>query len=314
MKKIDKEIIMTGISFMQIQAILLLMENSKLYSIYVRKIAKSILLILKEILANSRIEKIEIDSAISAGVIRPGIKRTTGIKLFFALENMDRYCLRIDFPHEGVDYLHLNLHEPNRQTAVPLNYKQYSLLKKQYGDLSDLFFHFGNMYWFRYNFHEKLNKYSLGEGCENNNSSFIVDIEKIYFEQSHYQIFDDNITKDNMLEFIAEFGKALIHTQIYETSYSDTEVENIDDKLTKIKLRDILISAYALYQRFYLEEKIFQKSYKIGYDKMKKQLLNALFTSFFSEVSSLGDYVEFEEMELEDIFLLLYDIVNDGIN
>ena len=84
MKKIDKEIIMTGISFMQIQAILLLMENSKLYSIYVRKIAKSILLILKEILANSRIEKIEIDSAISAGVIRPGIKRTTGIKLFFA--------------------------------------------------------------------------------------------------------------------------------------------------------------------------------------------------------------------------------------
>lgn len=46
MKKIDKEIIMTGISFMQIQAILLLMENSKLYSIYVRKIAKSILLIL----------------------------------------------------------------------------------------------------------------------------------------------------------------------------------------------------------------------------------------------------------------------------
>ena len=311
-RKIDREILVTGISFMQIQAILLLMESSKLYQVYVSKIAKSILLIFKEMLADSRIEKIEIDSAISAGVIRQGIRKTTGMKIFFALENSDRYCLRIDFPHEGAEYLHLNLHEPHRQTAIPLNYKQYSMLKKQYGDLSNLFFNFGNMYWFRYDFIEKLNKCSLIEGCENNNSSFIADIKAVFFRQSHYRLFDDNITKDNMVDFIAEFGKALIHTQIYETSYFCTEIENIDDKLTKIKLRDIFISAFALYQRFYLEEKIFQKSYKIGYDKLKEKLLNALFTSFSSEVAPLGEYAEFEEMRLEDIFSLLYDIVNDS--
>lgn len=67
-----------------------------------------------------------------------------------------------------------------------------------------------------------------------------------------------------------------------------------------------------LYQRFYLEEKIFQKSYKIGYDKLKKKLLNTLFTSFYSEVTPLGEYAEFEEMRLEDIFFLLYDLVNDS--
>ena len=77
-------------------------------------------------------------------------------------------------------------------------------------------------------------------------------------------------------------------------------------------MRDIFISAFALYQRFYLEEKIFQKSYKIGYDKLKKKLLNALFTSFSSEVAPLGEYAEFEEMRLEDIFFLLYDIVSDS--
>ena len=44
---------------------------------------------------------------------------------------------------------------------------------------------------------------------------------------------------------------------------------------------------------------------------MKKKLLNALFTSFSSEVAPLGEYAEFEEMRLEDIFFLLYDIVND---
>ncbi len=293
---------MTGISFMQIQAILLLMESSKLYPVYVSKIAKNILLIFKEMLANSRIEKIEIDSAISTGVIRRGIRKTTGMKIFFALENSDRYCLRIDFPHEGAEYLHLNLHEPHRQTVIPLNYKQYSMLKKQYGDLSNLFFNFGNMYWFRYNFIEKLNKCSLIEGCENNNRNFIADIKTVFFRQSHYRLFDDNITKDNMVDFIAEFGKALIHTQIYETSYFCTEIENIDDKLTKIKLRDIFINAFALYQRFYLEEKIFQKSYKVGYDKLKEKLLNALFTSFSSEVEPLGEYAEFEEQRLEDIF------------
>ena len=313
-RKIDREILVTGISFMQIQAILLLMESSKLYPVHVRKIAKSILLIFKEMLANSRIEKIEIDSAISAGVIRQGIRKTTGIKIFFALENSDRYCLRIDFPHEGIEYLHLNLHEPHRQTAIPLNYKQYSILKKQYGDLSNLFFNFGKMYWFRYDFIEKLNKYRLIEGSENNNSSFIADIEAVFFQQSHYRLFDDNITKDNMIDFTAEFGKALIHTQIYETSYFCTETENIEDKLTKIKLRDIFINAFALYQRFYLEEKIFQKSYKIGYDKLKEKLLNTLFTSFSSEVAPLGEYTEFEEMRLEDIFFLLYDIINDSEN
>ena len=311
-RKIDREILVTGISFMQIQAILLLIESSKLYPAYVRKIAKSILLIFKEMLADSRIEKIEIDSAISAGVIRRGIRKTTGMKIFFALENSDRYCLRIDFPHEGAEYLHLNLHEPHRQTAIPLNYKQYSMLKKQYGDLSNLFFNFGNMYWFRYNFIEKLNKCSLIEGCENNNRNFIADIKTVFFRQSHYRLFDDNITKDNMVDFIAEFGKALIHTQIYETSYFCTEIENIDDKLTKIKLRDIFINAFALYQRFYLEEKIFQKSYKVGYDKLKEKLLNALFTSYSSEVEPLGEYAEFEELRLEDIFFLLYDIVNDN--
>ena len=35
-RKIDREILVTGISFMQIQAILLLMESSKLYPVYVR--------------------------------------------------------------------------------------------------------------------------------------------------------------------------------------------------------------------------------------------------------------------------------------
>lgn len=80
--KNDKRIISTGISFMQIQAILLLMGCSNVYPLYIQKIAKSIITIFKELLANARIQKIEIDPAICAGSIRKGVKKTTGIKFF----------------------------------------------------------------------------------------------------------------------------------------------------------------------------------------------------------------------------------------
>lgn len=294
---------------MQLQAILLLMESSKLYPEYIKKISKSILLIFKEILANARIEKIEIDSSISAGVIRQGIKKTTGMKIFFALENTDRYCLRIDFPHNDVGYLHLNLHEPNRETAIPLNSRQYNLLKIKYGDLSDMFFKFGNLYWFRYHFEERVKKCHLAKGEEDISSQFIADMKKIFSKQSHYRLVEDNITKENMSEFIAEFGRALIHTQVRETSYGYTEVENIDEELTKIKMKDIMINAFGLYQRFYIEEQIFQASYKVVFEKLKRKLLNALFDEFSSEVTIWGKREDYEEMNLEEIFTLLEYIV-----
>ena len=103
-ERVDRNVIVTGISFMQIQAILLLMERSNLYPAYIKKVAKDLLFIFKEILANTRIKRIEIDAAICGGMVRNGVKKTTGIKIFFALENFDCYCLRIDFPHEGADY------------------------------------------------------------------------------------------------------------------------------------------------------------------------------------------------------------------
>lgn len=112
----------------------------------------------KDLLADVRIQKIEIDTAIASGIIRKGVRTTTGIKIFFALGNMDRYCLRIDFPHKGEAFLHYNLHEPGRENALPLNEKKYRLLAGKYKHLDELFFHFNNLYWFRSNFVSKLER------------------------------------------------------------------------------------------------------------------------------------------------------------
>ena len=126
--KLDHDTIMAWVAFMQVQAVLLLLNYSAIYSKNTQKIAKTLIMSFKDLLADVRIQKIEIDTAIASGIIRKGVRTTTGIKIFFALENMDRYCLRIDFPHKGEAFLHYNLHEPGRENALPLNEKKYRLL------------------------------------------------------------------------------------------------------------------------------------------------------------------------------------------
>lgn len=311
-QKIDRDVISTGISFMQIQAILLLMESSNVYPDYIRKIAKKIILIFKEILANARIKKIEIDSAIIAGVIRDGIRKTTGIKIFFALENYDRFCLRIDFPHEGADFLHLNLHEPYRETAFPLNRKQYSVLKNKYAELDEIFFQFGNLYWFRYNFISKLENLSPAKDTNKYEEYLIFKQEmlELFHSQGHYHIFSDEISKDNMIDFIVEFGSALMHTKVSAVLYTYTDIDNINDELIKIKLRDVLSSGLAIYQRCIIEEQFFRTSYKEVLKKLKFSLLDTLFNHYNSCVSTLGSYEDFAKLEIKDILLLLDEICN----
>lgn len=159
--KLDCEFIDRGYTFIQIQSVLLLLEHSDFYKLHVQKIAKEILILFKDLLVDTRIKKIIIDNALLKGVHRLGIKKTTCIKIFFALGNMDRYCLRIDFPHDDKTYMHYNLHEPNRETALPIDQKQYQEIVDKYGKQDDLFFYFSKRYWFRYDFINKLSsKYS----------------------------------------------------------------------------------------------------------------------------------------------------------
>lgn len=309
-ERVDRNVIVTGISFMQIQAILLLMERSNLYPMYIKKVAKDLLFIFKEILANTRIKRIEIDAAICGGMVRNGVKKTTGIKIFFALENFDCYCLRIDFPHEGVDYLHINLHEPMRKTAYPLRPGQYSAFSKKHGDFSNFFFAFGNLYWFRNNFVAKVNDLArfASENEMEQEEKLCRDLLEVFSKQEHYHIADHDISKENMMEFVAEFGSALTHCQIKGVSYSDTAVENINEELEKIKLADILSDALVKYQRYRLDERVFGDACEKKIADLKALLLKCLLEHFPSEAAVIGTKEELEELQLEDIFLFVEDV------
>lgn len=145
---------------------------------------------------------------------------------------------------------------------------------------------------------------------DTNYMHFEQEMLELFYEQGHYRMCSEDITKENMLDFIAEFGNALIHMQVNGVSYSDTGIENINEELVKIKLKDILSTALGIYQRYYLEEHILRTSCKDIFIKLKCSLVNVLFDNYSSVVSPLGKYEEFKEMELEDIFLLLDDIIN----
>ena len=81
-KDYDLKFLGTSYAFMEIQAILLLMEIGTPYSQIIHKIARQMLIVFKDLLVNARIEKIMIDPAIAAKAKRSGFKKTTGIKIF----------------------------------------------------------------------------------------------------------------------------------------------------------------------------------------------------------------------------------------
>lgn len=235
-KEYDKKYLGTLYAFMELQATLLVMAVGRPYSEVIQKIARQILVVFKDVLVNTRIEKIIIDPAIASKAERSGFKKTTGIKIFFALGNMDNYCLRIDFPHEGEECFHYNIHEPGRTTAIPLKPVEYRALVKKYGSLSKLFFEYEGKFWFRNNFLKKLDSQYDSDSY----SELRQELKSLFHDKAHYQMFAEDIELTDMKQFISEFGTALSHMNFGEFVYENTDQDNIEIELQKMKLQEVV--------------------------------------------------------------------------
>lgn len=300
-KDYDLKFLGTSYAFMEIQAILLLMEIGTPYSQIIHKIARQILIVFKDLLVNARIEKIMIDPAIAAKAKRSGFKKTTGIKIFFALENMDNYCLRIDFPHKGEEYFHYNLHEPGRTTALPLKPFEYRALVKKYGLLPELFFEFEGKFWFRNNFIKKLqSKYG-----DEKHRELRADLEKLFHEKAHYQMFNGSIERSEMECFIVEFGTALSHMNFGEFLYEDTGQNDIDEEMRKMKLQEIVFDIMMQYYNIKVIEELDDCEFKEETEKLKSRFVEILFKSFTNAPKEIGSKEECFKMELEDLLGLV---------
>ncbi len=195
---------------------------------------------------------------------------------------------------------------------MPLKWEQYNDLKAKYGNLDDLFFEYGKLYWFRYNFCDKLGRFSLStNGAEEDSErtkSFRKEILELFHKQGHYRMVDENISKTHMHEFIMEFGIALSYVEVQNVTYMNTDADNIKDELAKIYLRDLLSLYVCEYQKCTIREQILGLDNNEKISKLKNDLLTTLYGGFESRIVSIGAREELEEFDLKEILLFL-----DGI-
>ncbi len=126
--------------------------------------------------------------------------RTTRIHIIFSLANNDIYSLRIDMPHKGVEYAHINLQELKdghvADSPMPildneLENEVKMILEK---DLTKYFYTSGDdVLWFRVDF---LNK--IDELCDEEKKQRLIDIFKC---QKHFEIKIENDGYDLFNEF-----------------------------------------------------------------------------------------------------------------
>lgn len=249
--ELDKSFLEAGIDFMKVQTTLLTLAESPLYSDSVREIAKSIAVLFKEMLVNSRILKIVIEPNFMDSEFEIGFKKSTKIEIFFSLENGDRFCLRLDFPHEGVPYIHYNLHEPLHATGLPIKFEEIEPMIGLCGsweNFKKLFFVYDNLCWFRWNFLEKLHEVFGGDSEQTDL------LEKLFSEQCHYKIVGPEMGEEQVKEFLESFITGLNHMDMVNCIYERTGQIPIDDILAKIRIRELLHELVSAYHYLLIKE------------------------------------------------------------
>jgi hypothetical protein len=93
--------------------------------------------------------------------------KTTRIQISFALNNKQGYCLRLDLPHKGVNYVHINICDLIGDSALPIENSDCDELEiLHYGIKHKLFYHYEKKYWFVSNFENILMKAEIpDDGC-----------------------------------------------------------------------------------------------------------------------------------------------------
>ena len=241
--------IRSGIAVLKLFHILAILEISPTYSNGVHKIAKSLIQLLREVLYNKRIVNLIVDNDTQG--LNPKAHKTTRVKIYFTMSNSDRYCIRLDFPHDGENNLHLNLNEPAKKqsSGFPFNGKEFieamGICKDK--DIFDKLFYFkDDLFWFRSNYAQQIT--TIGK----TNKELEESLKQFQHKRGHIQLLES--TQENK-KSVSEFSIALAEavTEYAEILvYGSTDSE--DDELYK----------YVLFQDFIFDIIIHLKAYELS--------------------------------------------------
>ena len=215
--------IQSSVSVMKLFHILTILQTSPYYSGGIHRIAEQLIQSLREILYNKRILNVTVDADTRGSSSKP--HKSTRLKILFAMNNSDRYCIRLDFPHQGLDCIHLNINEPARKhsTGVPFGIKGLCKAKNACEDeetFNRLFYLHDDLYWFKSNYHSQIK--AIGKVDKEKGQA----LDKLYSDRVHVEIFpSDEDNKEAVSEFSEAFAEAMAEFG-FSFNYDSTDVDD----------------------------------------------------------------------------------------
>ena len=295
--------IRNGIAVLKLFHILALLQTSPAYSDGIHQIAKKLIQQLREVLFNKRIIKLVVDADTYGSNYK--LHKTTRLKIFFAMNNSDRYCIRLDFPHPGEDCIHLNLNEPARKqsTGFPFKgsvYGEAIWICKEKSVFDRLFYYRDDLFWFRSNFAALIKE--IGKNNEEHSRA----LEMFRHDRSHIVITSSDTDNLNAVtEFSEAFAEAMIEYGL-PNIYGSTDTE--DDifyqyVLFQDEIFDIVLGIRALEMRNMIN--IGGRSYLVNTEAVELSKIENLAKTKFCDYieKSFTQDEELKECVKEDIEL-----------
>ena len=230
--------IRNGISVIKLFGILAMMQSTPICSEEVHYVAKVFQNHLREVLYNKRIMKIVVDSDVYGNSNKA--HASTRIKIIFALDNFDRYCIRLDLPHEGENSIHFNINEPahKRSTGFPFTGNELNealRICKSKAFFEKIFYYQDDLYWFRSGYSAIIKRIANDEGQQQ-------ELEKFRNNRGHLVIMRNS---EENLDIVTECSKVfteMMTDYLGITIYGDTSTDD-DGMFSYILFRDFLFEA-----------------------------------------------------------------------
>lgn len=238
-----------GLRVMKLFHILVVLKISPMYTEAVHMISDKLINALWDALYDKRIFKTTVNGDL--GGWSKGFHKSTRIKIYFAIGNSDRYGIRLDFPHDDVNYIHLNLDQPGNvsETGFPFDEKRrqdiLSVISTE--NFDKLFYEKDNLYWFKSGYKATVSRL-YGKNTET--SDYLLEL---IHDQGHIRIGEDSSeSKKAVSEFSSAFAEALIDGGFLSNPYGDV----IED--------DGLVYQYYLFQDYIFDTVIKLRGLDIG--------------------------------------------------
>lgn len=291
--KYDLELLGAHLEYLLLVAILMCLSESPYFSADVKSIAHEMLLCFKDLFSDSRIEYLFMEPNVFFSEQEQGIHATTKFEIFFVQSNNDRYCLRLDFPHDDIDYVHFNLHEPFRETAFPISNEVYADLAKAIPSMYSYFYKCGNSYWFRNDFERLI----AGAHFEQEDSMEIL--RAVYERQKHYRFLKSKYSSDQVKSFLNVIFTAASSIGMSRSRYQKPKEVDWKERLLAITLREkIRVFNYAA------DELALQQLMDAVRPEDKKQMLEAKCSLIWTLRNECGTASIEDLIELSDECLL----------